>query len=242
MRVIGAGLPRTATTTLMIALEQLGFAPCYHMRDLLGDLQGGLPLWEAVAEGNPDWERIFGEAQSTCDWPSARFWRELCDYYPESKVILSVRDPDAWVSSMRETVWGMYFGESVIHHVCRARAALDPDWRGFMALMTRITWDSEGGALAGDTFTDEGLAAAMRRWNDEVKDTAPPGRLLVWDPREGWEPLCRFLEIETPAEPLPRINDTGSFREGIIGGGLATLNQWWEQRERPTGGLHGAPA
>ena len=65
MQVIGAGLPRTATTTQMVVLEQLGFAPCYHMRDLLADLEKGLPLWEAVAEGKPDWDTIFGEAKST---------------------------------------------------------------------------------------------------------------------------------------------------------------------------------
>lgn len=241
MKVIGAGLPRTATTTLMIALEQLGFAPCYHMRDLLGDLQKGLPLWEAVDGGKPDWERIFGRAASTCDWPSARYWRELSDYYPQSKVILTVRDPDVWVQSMRETVWGMYHGDSVTHYVCRARAVLDSDWRRFMALMTHITWDPQTGALPGDTSTDEGLAGAMERWNDTVKRTVPSERLLVWDPREGWEPLCALLEVDAPAQPLPRVNDTASFREGIIGDALRTLNSWWDQREQSQSGLHGAP-
>jgi hypothetical protein len=240
MKVIGAGLPRTATTTLMVALEQLGFAPCYHMRDLLGDLRSGLPLWEALADGRTDWERIFAGAQSSCDWPSARYWRELIDHYPKAKVILTVRRPDGWVASMRETVWGMYHGDSVIHHVCEARAALDPDWRRFMALMRRITWEPETGALAGDTFTDQGLAGAMERWNAEVISTVPARQLLVWDPREGYEPLCRFLGGELPAEPLPRINDTTSFREGIIGDALRTLNNWWDHLDRPQSGLHGA--
>ena len=241
MRVIGAGLPRTATTTLMVALEQLGFAPCYHMRDLLGDLHSGLPLWEPVADGQLDWERIFDGVQSTVDWPSARYWRELADHYPEAKMILSVRPAEVWVASMRATVWGIFHGDSVIHHVCEARAVLDPHWQRFMALMRRITWEPGTGALAGDTFSDEGLAAAMERWNEAVIRTVPAERLLVWDPREGFEPLCRFLEIETPAEPLPRINDTASFREGIIGDGLRTLNDWWDQRERPQSGLHGGP-
>src|ERR1019366_8248692 len=87
MRVIGAGLPRSATTTQMLALESLGFGPCYHMRDLLADLEGGLPLWEAAAEGKPDWQRIFGEARSSADWPSARFYQELIEYYLSAKVI-----------------------------------------------------------------------------------------------------------------------------------------------------------
>ncbi len=91
MKLIGAGLMRTATTTQMFALEQLGVSPCYHMRDLLSDLERGLPLWERAWEGDADWEQIFGDAQSTVDWPSARFYSELMDYYPEAKVLLSVR-------------------------------------------------------------------------------------------------------------------------------------------------------
>jgi Sulfotransferase domain len=240
MRVIGAGLPRTATTTQTVALEQLGFGACYHMRDLLADLENGLPLWESVADGSPDWERTFDGANSTVDWPSARFYRELMDYYPDAKILLSVRDAEGWVRSMRATVWGIFHGDSVIHHVSDARAVLDPLWQRYTALMRRITWEDRTGALAGDTSTDEGLAAVMNRWNDEVKRTVPADRLLVWDPAEGWEPLCAFLEVEVPAEPLPRLNDTMSFREGIIGGALGVLNEWWDERERPTSGLHGA--
>jgi hypothetical protein len=239
MKVIGAGLPRTATTTQMFALEQLGRGRCYHMRDLLADLETGLPLWEAVAEGNPDWERIFGDAHSTVDWPSARYYRDLMTYYPDAKVLLSVRGGEEWARSMIKTVWGIFHGDAVIHHVSDARAVLDPLWRRYTALMRHMTWN-EGGALAGDTSTEAGLIAAMERWNQSVIDTVPAERLLVWNPSEGWEPLCAFLEVDVPAEPLPRLNDTTSFREGIIGGALEVVNEWWGARERPTSGLHGA--
>jgi hypothetical protein len=240
MKVIGAGLPRTATTTQMFALEQLGHGRCYHMRDLLADLETGLALWESVAEGNPDWERIYGDAESTVDWPSARFYGEMLDYYPDAKVLLSVRGSEEWASSMTKTVWGMFHGDSVIHHVSEARAALDPLWRRYLDLMWHLSWDEKTGALAGDTSTEAGLATAMERWNESVKRTVPAERLLVWNPSEGWEPLCAFLEVDVPAEPLPRLNDTTSFREGIIGGALEIVNEWWEARERPTSGLHGA--
>ena len=240
MKVIGAGLPRTATTTQMFAMEQLGFAPCYHMRDLLMDLEGGLPLWEAVSEGSPDWERIFGDALCTVDWPSARYYRELMDHYPDAKVLLSVRGGEEWAKSMRETVWGIFHGDSVIHHMCEARAELDPLWRRYMRLMRRMTWDEGTGALAGDTSTAPLLAEAMERWNAEVQATVPPERLLVWNPNEGWEPLCEFLGVPVPAEALPRLNDTASFREGIIGEAIGVVNDWWDARERPASGLHGA--
>jgi hypothetical protein len=240
LKLIGAGLPRTATTTQLFALEQLGYGPCYHMRDLLADLERGMPLWEAAAEGAPEWERIFGEARSAVDWPSARYYRELIEHYPEAKVLLSVRDSEDWVRSMRQTVWGVFHGDTVLHHVCEARAALDPLWRRYMALMRQMSWDESTGVLAGDTFSDAGLAAVMRSWNEGVKQTVPAERLLVWDPAEGWEPLCEFLEMDVPAEELPRLNTTQSFREGLIGAGLASVNEWWEARERPATGLHGA--
>lgn len=239
IKVIGAGLPRTATTTLMVALEQLGFAPCYHMRDLLADLEGGLPKWEAVADGKRNWDEIFGDAESTLDWPSARYWRELIEYYPEAKVVLSVRSAEGWIRSMKETVWAMYFGDSVLHHLCEARGQLDPLWNRYLQLMRRITWNEGTGALP-EASDEANLAAAMERWNDDVRRGVPADRLLEWDPAEGWEPLCSFLGVETPADPLPRINDTVGFKEGIIGGALSVVNAWWEQRDRPDSGLHGA--
>jgi Sulfotransferase domain len=241
MKLIGAGLPRTATTTQMFALEELGYGPCYHMRDLLADLENGLPLWEAVAAGKPDWDGIFGDCVSTVDWPSARFYVQLMERYPRAKVLLSVRDAEEWVRSMRRTVWGIFHGDSVIHHVSEARAAIDPLWRRYTDLMGWMNWDERDGALVGETTTDEGLAAVMERWNEEVIATVPGERLLVWNPAEGWEPLCDFLEVDVPEMPLPRLNDTASFREGIIGGALDVLNEGWNARERPATGLHGAP-
>jgi hypothetical protein len=244
MKVIGAGLPRTATTTQMFALEHLGLCPCYHMRDLLADLETGLPLWEAVQDGNPDWEAIFNSGpeptQSTVDWPSARFYRQLADYYPEAKVLLSVRDADAWVRSMRKTVWGLFHDDSVMRHVSYARTVVDPLWNRYIALMTRMNWDEETGAMAGDHFSDEGLAHAMNAWNDGVISSIPADRLLVWDPAEGWEPLCEFLDVDVPSDPLPRLNDTQSFIEGITGGALDSVTEWWGERDRATSGLHGA--
>src|SRR4030088_835130 len=110
MKLIGAGLPRTATLTQKVALEMLGIGPCYHMVNVLGDLDL-VPLWQDALEGRPDWERIFEGHQSTVDWPGGFFYRELIEAYPDAKVLLSVRDPEAWERSMRDTVWGVVWGD-----------------------------------------------------------------------------------------------------------------------------------
>lgn len=238
MKVIGAGLPRTATTTQMFALEHLGFAPCYHMRDLLMDLEGGLPQWEAVADGKPDWEGIFGDARSTCDWPSAYFYRELMDHYPDAKVLLSVRGAEEWSRSMEKTIWGMWHGDTVLHHLNSARMVVDPLWARYIALMGRLNFD-EGGAFEGADDMPK-LMAAMERWNQQVQADVPAERLLVWNPADGFAPLCEFLEVDLPADELPRLNDTKAFREGIVGGALDSVTDWWAEREKTTESLHGA--
>ncbi len=242
MRVIGAGLPRTATTTQMIALEKLGFAPCYHMRNVLMDLEKELPLWEAVLDGKPDWKAIFGDAQSTVDWPAGRFYKELMEVYPEAKVLLSVRSAEGWVKSMRETVWGFFFADSPMRHLSCARGSVDPLWQRYIDLMMRINWDEQTGSMVPveDTYSDEGFEEVMRRWNGSVEAAVPAEKLLVWDPKDGWEPLCDFLEVPVPDEPLPRTNDTEAFKDGIMGGAVATIDAWWQQRERPAESLHGA--
>lgn len=241
MRVLGAGLPRAATTTQMIALETLGFGHCYHMRDLLGDMEGQLPLWEAVMEGKPDWEAIVGKSQSTADWPASRFYKELLETYPDAKVMLNVRGAESWAKSMRETVWAVYFGESILRHLCAVREQVDPLWRRYIDVLTWFTWSPENGALAPaqETFTEEGLMAAMERWNQRVKQDVPADQLIVWEPAEGWEPLCEFLKVPVPQGPVPRTNDTSAFKDGIIGGAISQVNAWWDARDRPQEGLHG---
>ena len=134
MKVIGAGLPRTGTLSQKVALEMLGFGPCYHMVNVLTNL----PLaeqWEDAMDGDADWDAIFGEHEATVDWPGSFFYRELADAYPEAKVVLSVRDPEAWEKSMRTTIWDTIYGQSAAAHISKARELVDPDWEHYIRLM-----------------------------------------------------------------------------------------------------------
>ena len=98
MKLIGAGLPRTGTLSQEVALDMLGYGPCYHMVNVLADLEL-VSQWSDALDGNGDWTQIFDGFQSTVDWPGGFFYRELIEVYPEAKVLLSVRDPDAWERS-----------------------------------------------------------------------------------------------------------------------------------------------
>jgi hypothetical protein len=139
---------------------------------------------------------------------------------------------------MEKTIWGMWHGDSVLHHMNDARCVVDPLWNRYIALLSRMNFD-EGGAFAGADDMPK-LIAAMQRWNEQVQRDVPSERLLVWTPSDGFGPLCEFLEIDPPADELPRLNDTKAFREGIIGGAIDAVNEWWESREKAAEGLHGA--
>jgi Sulfotransferase domain len=230
MQLIGAGLPRTATTTQKVALETLGFAPCYHMRDMMADLDKGVRLWRSAYDGDEPWGEVFGEARSTVDWPSAFHWRELMDAYPEAKVLLSVRDHESWARSMQDTICQIYFGDSLLHHLAQARYHVDPAWKGWVDLMIDTFWSGRG-PFADTRGDSTQMIEKAERWNQEVQATVPGDRLLVWEPKDGWQPLCEFLGVDVPAEELPKVNDTEAFRDGIMGAGVASLDGWWAQRQ-----------
>jgi len=229
MKLIGAGLPRTGTLSQKVALEILGLAPCYHMVNVLADLDQA-QCWRAAFEGDADWAQIFGEHQATVDWPGAYFYRELMDAYPEAKVLLSVRDGERWAHSMRDTIWGVLYRDILIHDLSSARAKVDARWAGYIELM-RSMWERSGLMPGGIESTPEAMAEAMERFCDEVKRTVPPDRLLVWSVTDGWGPLCEFLELPVPDMPFPHLNDTSQFVERVVDGALLALQEWRAQEQ-----------
>ncbi len=230
MKIIGAGLPRTGTLTQKIALEMLGFAPCYHMVNVLSDLSL-VPQWQEAFEGGSDWNKVFDGFQATVDWPGSFFYRELMDVYPDAKVLLSVRDSDSWAKSMSQTIWDVVYGDNLVHDISQARTRVDTGWRNYMDLITAM-WEKSGllpSSAAGPDLTE--LAQAFDRYNDEVRATVPADRLLVWSFTDGWEPLCEFLDAPVPQAPLPRVNDSAMFNDRIVDAGLQVLNEWHGQQK-----------
>jgi hypothetical protein len=232
MRLIGAGLPRTATLSQKLALEQLGVGPCYHMVDVLADLRR-VEQWADALEGNADWEEIFAGYDSTVDWPASFFYRELREAYPDAKVLLSVRPGEAWARSMRETIMSFLYGDSLMSDLNSARCRVDPGWRGFNDLV-RAMWPRSGLFPEGGDTDEATLARTMERYNEQVQDEIDD--VLVWSPGDGWEPLCELLEVEVPDAPFPWVNDSQMFEDRIIDGSLTVLNEWRAQVASPAGG------
>jgi Sulfotransferase domain len=228
VELIGAGLPRTGTLTQKEALELLGLGPCYHWIDVLADLDGQVPLWEGALDGRVAPSAILDGCRSTVDWPGGYFYRQLLDAYPQAKVLLSVRDPERWEPSFRETIVDMCFGDSLIRLLSSARSCVDPRWRRYLEFVDRMFWSEQGTFPAG--HSPAALIEAFVAHNEEVKRAVAPERLLVWEVSDGWEPLCEFLGVPVPDQPLPHANDRATFLDRVIGGALTSLEAWRAQQ------------
>lgn len=224
MKVIGAGLPRTATLTQKIALEMLGLGPCYHMFSVAAN-RDHMSEWRAAYEGNPDWEAIFAGFSAAVDYPASFYWRELADAYPDAKVLLSVRDGNSWARSVRDTIWGITYGDTVGRHLAAAVETVDPEIRRNSKMLRGMYARAELFGPHPEVFDEDTVAAVMDRHIKEVRAHISADRLLEWSPKDGWEPLCAFLDVPVPQAALPHVNSSAVFNEYHIDGSLKILQE-----------------
>jgi Sulfotransferase domain len=104
IKIIGAGVGRTGTYSLKLALNQLGLGQCHHMEEVLHNMPVQVPLWTDAVKGRPNWDAIFTGYESAVDWPTAGFYRELNAVYPNAKFILTHRSPESWIESFSSTI------------------------------------------------------------------------------------------------------------------------------------------
>ncbi|MDX8512467.1 sulfotransferase family protein [Mesorhizobium captivum] len=195
IRVVGTGFGRTGTDSMREALTMLGFGPCHHMSEVTAHDEQKR-LWRALAKGAaPDWNRLFAAYKSCVDWPSAHYWRELIEAYPEARVILTWRSPESWWESFQKTI---------LPAIADSR---DQESLGISLVSKQVF---------GDRPHDRAHALAVYEANVEaVLNTVPAKRLLVHKLGDGWEPLCAHLGVPVPAEPYPNRNTTKEFRTAL---------------------------
>lgn len=195
MELIGAGFSRTGTMSLKVALRKLGYRS-YHMEEAVVNYEKGhLDMWNAYMEGRSDmdWHTLLAGYDATADLPAAFYYRELMEVFPEARVILTVRDPEAWWESVEKLV--------DVHDTLVGRLTFLPRFREFQRLFGNIQR-----AMCDGLFGRECAIASFNQHIEEVKATVPPDRLLVISVAEGWEPLCEFLDVPVPDEPFPHEN------------------------------------
>ena len=201
LRVVGAGLGRTGTHSLKLALEQLLGGPCYHMSELIGR-EDDTAVWAAAARGDDvDWASFLSGFSATVDWPACAFWEEIESAVPDAIVLLSVREsPEAWWTSVERTI---------LQALQKTVPSDDEAWtnrRRMVISMIETTFTP-------DWADRDAAIAAYERHNDRVRTTVAPERLVEWRPGDGWGPICAALGRDVPAEPFPHTNTTAEFRQ-----------------------------
>jgi len=205
LKVIGSGFGRTGTMSMKEALGVLGLGPCHHMIEVMENPTQPA-FWKAIAAGEPvDWADVFEGYNSQVDWPGAHVWHETSIAFPEARVIHTERPEDAWWESFNKTI-GKFFA-----------VASDLDLPPHIADI----FETMNGWFVKETFGDfndrDTAIAAYRLNNEKVRDTIPADRLLVFHVADGWEPLCRFLELPVPETAFPHRHPKKEFWEHFGG-------------------------
>jgi hypothetical protein len=201
LRVVGAGLGRTGTHSLKLALEQLLEGRCYHMSELFGR-EDDTAVWAAATRGKDvDWAAFLSEFAATVDWPACAFWEQIASAAPDAVVLLSMREsPEAWSASFERTI-----AQALRKDV----PPDDPAWAERRKMVTSMI----EGTFTPDWSDRDAAIAAYERHNEHVRQIVPEGRLVEWCPGDGWGPICAALGLEVPAAPFPHTNTSAEFRE-----------------------------
>ena len=209
MKVIGAGLPRTATLSQHAAMEILGFKPVYHMATLFERGQGG--DWREVLDGKRSAAELLSSYDATVDWPGSYYTKDLAEAFPEAKIVLSERDPEVWAQSMVKTIWGLFYADSLMRHLSDARMCIDPGWRSYLEMMNEM-WHNAGLFDDGANTTPEHLAQAFVRRNEELKAALPAERVLVWAGEGRLGAAVRVSRGAGPGSAVPADQRLGPLR------------------------------
>ena len=197
IQLVGAGLGRTGTMSLKLALERLLGGTCHHMMEVFQH-RDEVPSWHAAMRGEPvDFPALLAGYVAIVDYPGAAVWRELAAAFPDAPVLLSSRSSaEAWWESASNTILALRPDTE------------NPDGRKMI--------DGVFARSLGVDITDRAaVMAAYEAHNAAVRTEIPPERLFEYQPGDGWAPLCAALGLPEPDEPFPHTNTREEFRERL---------------------------
>jgi hypothetical protein len=165
-------------------------------------------LFLDASQGKPvSIEDLFEGYESSVDWPGNVFYKQALEVYPDLKVIHTARDPESWYTSVNNTIY-----PAAMELKNSPGFQTDPT----LQMVDAIVWQ---GDFQGRFEDKELTLETYRRHDQEIIDSVPAERLLIFEIKQGWAPLCEFLGVPVPADtPFPRANDTESFNQRIAAG------------------------
>ena len=215
MLVIGAGLCRTGTLSTRSALEHLLGHPCYHAAVPIAERpEHVLPWVNVFTSGKLEPEtahKLLAGYSAGLDVTIFTWYKQLMEIYPDAKVLLTVRDPERWFASYK--VLQTIIGTLIQQPYAGVRTAMGLGYKNEFLREVLMAQNGIQGRVNRAMLA--GKEEAVEVFNShvaEVKAYVPADRLLVFDVREGWAPLCKFLDRPVPDIPFPNVNDTATMR------------------------------
>ena len=196
MKVICAGYGKTGTKSITKALRHLGFTVFDWEEQMFDFLDHWVDVFQNGAK--PDVKRVYQNADVCVDIPGYFFFEEILEAFPDCKVILSVREPeDLWIESLVRQLDSL---DTLRSDVVFMLSETDRKMR--------YIYDSFLNAAYGSCNTKSTyvLRKRYRIHNHRVKSIVPADKLLVYSVKQGWKPLCDFLECEVPTVAFPHEN------------------------------------
>ena len=203
MKIIFPGLGKTGTKSITKALRHLGFIVFDWEEQTFDVLDHWVDVFKSGAQ--PDVRRVYQNADAVVDFPGTFFWEEILDAFPESKVILSEREEDSWI-------------KSAVNQLQVINAVKSREFYRMLSPTARIMYFflySYINAVFGST-NPSSTCVSRKRYRihkHRVKSLVPPGKLLVYNVKQEWKPLCDFLGCEVPTVAFPHENIKGEVTE-----------------------------
>lgn len=247
MEVIALGLPRCATSTLKLIVEDiLDIGPCMHMSRTLPAPPKMKLVEDALKETDATKRRailfkLFDGCAATADFPGHLFVEDLVHMYPDAKFILNVRAGESskaaasWSASMREAI--APFLSLKYRVACWWSPA---DWQHYQ---TEVAWQQfVQNKLDVPNFYCEELYEKHNEWVRRAARQAGVD-LLEWEPGMGYEPLCEFLGRKIPAQnEVPKTNERGQMKKVLAWRISIGLKLWAKNVVLPSAVVGGAVA
>jgi len=213
IKIIGAGFPRTGTTTLKRSLETLGHNRVYHMKELLVN-PDRLQYWKTLDEtGTTDWDSLYDGYDATVDFPAYPWYKEHMLQYPDAKVVLTVRDFEDWYKSVYSTVYQAGPQTPIEKIKMIGKLLTNSRVRNVVSCIKLFKKKFFAQEMSGKFLDKEHAKGVWDGHLAAVKAHVPEDKLLIYDVREGWAPICKFLGVEEPSEPLPHLNKKENFKQ-----------------------------
>jgi len=229
--LIGAGLPRTGTMSTYTALEIILPGKCHHMKTVFDCNTGrNNKFWPKAMDemvSDEDWKEFVAaeKLSSGVDYPISYFWKDLVRIYPNAKVLLNVRDPVRWYQSVKNTIYQMCSTMTTPPYSTTIWMMSKLAGKTYVADSMKSTTFRICTAPVGSKYPrgmfgviedgEETAAEFFNDWKAEVIKEVPADRLLVFEAKQGWGPLCSFLGVPEPTVPFPNVNDTAQQQKTL---------------------------